>query len=387
MRCATKLLLATCIATLCLTGQPCVHAQGSLAQYSAKRRRMNAMDPKAWFELGTWCKKRLMWTHANGAFQQAMALGPTMTAQCCYELATIAQYTDRIPQATEWLEKAKAADPNFEKANLLHAKLVGAKRAARQGKFDDVVKAYQEKRYADMIKAVEALAGKPDAKDNKMADMASELSEALGGDVFEALVMARLLGKCKPCGGGGFVPCRSCLSKGCRIVRKTEYEKKGADTASSVILRRGTKKRYLKVCKTCAGLGSVACKACGGSGLDIKKCYEGEKTLLAKMLAAAADEFYKKIRKSKKGDPVEGYRLALKTKLLYEQAIATDKQAATEQNKRVDRDAKRARSKLRSARAKLMKEVTDRLKDIAKERNATLVKDKDEDKGKDRKKD
>ena len=370
MRYAATSLIWLSIIAACLTPAQPAQGQGSLAEYNAKLRAINTMDPEDWYRLGTWCKSRMMWTYARGAFTKAMDLGPGYKAKCCYELAMLERGSKKIDAAIAWLEKAREADANFGPANKLYEQLKGAKRVVSQGKISEVVNAYEAKQYSKTIAAVEALVGKP-GKDN-MADMAEKLTEALGEDVYKALAKCRLRGRCARCSGEGHVECRRCLGKGYRMRKKIKRLAKDKDE-HTLTLWDIERKKYLQVCSTCEGMGARLCKVCNGSGLNIVRAYDGEKALLAEALVKRAEALSKSLRgKRKSKHVVKHYKRALKAAAMYEEAAKLDRAAAEEVDEKLDSSIEKAQKKLKSAKAKLAKRILKEFKRIAEESGSKI---------------
>ena len=101
------------IAVLLLLPLGGAHAQGSAAAYNAKLRTINRLSAQDWYELGLWCKERMMWLYAEQAFRKSMGLGSRYRGQACYQLAVIAQGNGKPDEAIQWIEKALKAEVEF----------------------------------------------------------------------------------------------------------------------------------------------------------------------------------------------------------------------------------------------------------------------------------
>lgn len=335
------------------------------------------MSGSDWCQLGTWCKNQRLWSEATQAFKTAMTLDPRQCAQCCNELADIAKAQHRPDEAAAWLDRAKAANSGPSAGPAGPPGRPAGKGLTSTGKLGEAAAAYRAKKYNDAIEAIEAVAGKPGS--DRMEDVVEILSQALGEDVYKALAKCRLKGKCSRCGGTGHVPCRMCLSKGYKTYTKVKRVPTSKSSKKSIFLWSKKRQKYLKPCSYCDGLSAKVCKPCGGCGLKVSTVYDGEKASLAKALVERASELLKRRKKGRKDkDAVEQYRVALQASVMYELALKLDSEAAAEADEKLERNVRKAESKLSSAKKKLEKAIEEKLEEIAEEKGAILVEDEDD---------
>ncbi len=352
-----------------------VLAQGSLADYNAHLRKINRLSAEDWYQLGLWCKSKMMWPYANQAFMKASALGSSLRAKSFYQLAEIAFGQQKDAEAAEWIAKAAKAAPEDAQIKRLSGRILGRREAKTASGIRAIKEAHEANRHNDFINAVIAFVGKPGH--DTMEQHQEELTEALDEEVFKCLVAHRMKSTCPRCGEGGFYRCPECLGKGYKI---SKYVKRtiSAYQAGTVATER---KKVLKMCRKCKGIGAVQCGECGGAGMYLKYVYDGEKTLLAKALAEkAVAKLSKRKRRSqrKKKDDVAGdLRRAVKLSAMLKKALKLDKEGVTASVEKLDRALSRAESNLEKAQRKVEEAVDKKLEEIAEERGATYVKEKD----------
>ena len=365
---------------------PSGHAQSARAQYSTKRRAINAMSGSDWYQLGDWCKSQRLWPEATRAFKKAMALDPRLYAQCCSDLADIAKAQQRPDEAAEWLDRATAASTGTSSGGSAGSRGAPAVTGSTSsGKLGQVVAAYKAKQYNEAIDAIEVVAGKPG--NDRMEDVTEVLSQALGEDVHKALVKCRLKGQCPRCSGSGHVPCRMCLTKGYKIYTKVTRVPTSKSSKKPKFLYANKRRKHLKACSSCDGLSARVCRACSGSGLRLSSVYEGEKADLVKGLVEKAGELIKRRKRGRKDkDAIKQYRAALQASFMYERALKLDSEAAAEADERLDRNVRKAESKLEGAKRKLEKAIEEKLEELAEEEGAILEESEDDEDDKKRKK-
>jgi len=350
--------------------------QGNMAEYNAKLRAVNAMSPRDWYELGLWCKTRMMWLHARSAFKKSMAFGGAYKAKCCYEMATIAHAQNDSDEAIEWLEKALEADPGYERAKKFYSRLSGQLGRAKSEGLGTVTEAYKGKRYTDTVKAIVEFAGRS-GKD-RMSRLGGDLSEALGEDVFKVLVKCRLKGKCSKCSGGGFSRCTSCLGRGYRKYTRVTRTRGGRK------LVQEERQTYFRQCSKCKGGAAIECRTCKGTGLYLDSVYDGEKSALAVGLAdKAADSLKtkkgKRRSKKKKDDPIADYREAVNRSKMYEVALKLDKEAVAEAQEDLEKNLDKTADKLEDATEDYREAVDEHLTEYAKKNKGKYIKKKKKD--------